>query len=267
MANTFIRSRFIRITLALTLLFSINSQADTLNIAVASNFLSTAQTLKEQFEQSTEHSVKIISASTGQLSHQIANGAPFDVFLAANKKHPTALQQQLKLPAENIKPYALGKLVFLSRSPLYAKNAKSNPGFNSQALKQFLTAASTKRIAIANKKLAPYGQASVEVLEHLQLSSSIKPKLITGQNISQAFQFFQSGNTHGAFVASALITSHVLKQNPDIIITDIPLSLHNPIEQYALLLTASTSAKAFYDYLLSHKAQQLIQQHGYGHDL
>lgn len=248
------------------LAFSIHSQADTIKVAVASNFLSTAKALTTQFNTlNAEHTLKIISASTGQLSQQILNGAPFDIFLAANKQHPQVLQQQLSLPIKNLQRYALGSLVFISRKPL--SSSPDTLHIKSDSLKKFLSTDSNKRIAIANAKLAPYGQASFEVLEHLELLPAIKSKLITGQNISQAFQFFQSGNTHGAFVASALLTQNILKKNPDFIVTPIDSSLHNPIEQYGLLLSNKVGATAFYDYLVSNQAQQLIRQHGYGHDL
>lgn len=274
MASTFIPSRFIRITLALTLLFSINSQADTLNVAVASNFLSTAQTLKVHFEQSTEHSVKIISASTGQLSHQIANGAPFDVFLAANKQHPTALQQQLNLPAHYLFQYAQGALVLVSHKSIDVvpnlrpslKNLATAYTENQSSLINSVLNFSNK-VAIANQKLAPYGRATVEVLASLKLLNTIKHKVITGQNIAQTHQFFSSKNVDSAFIARSQITESAYTNQSDqnSFKTIIPIAshLHQPIEQWGLVVRGTPASEAFHNFLSQPQAIHIIKTSGY----
>jgi molybdenum ABC transporter molybdate-binding protein len=237
-----------------------------INVAVASNFLSTAKILLKEFEsrQKAPVNVKLISASTGQLSHQILNGAPFDLFLAANDQHPKALQSQLNLAKQNVKPYAFGKLVFVSRTPTGLKELNLN---SLQAFSDFLNNPANASFAIANEKLAPYGKASMEVLKRLNLTKIFKTKAITGQNIIQTFQFFHSGNTQGAFVAKALLTPKLLEKNPNFNVLEIDNRLHNPIKQSALLVSKQPLARNFLTFILSHDAQSIIQQHGYGQGL
>lgn len=237
-----------------------------INVAVASNFLSTAQTLVKEFEsrQKAPVNIKLISASTGQLSHQILNGAPFDLFLAANDQHPKILQSKLNLEKQSLTPYAFGKLVFVSRTPTGLQELNLN---SQQAFSDYLNNSANASFAIANEKLAPYGKASMEVLKRLNLTKIFKTKAITGQNIIQTFQFFHSGNTQGAFVAKALLTPKVLDKNPNFSVLEIDNRLHSPIKQSALLVSKQPLAKSFLMFILSHDAQSIIQQHGYGQGL
>lgn len=255
--------------------FSLHSQAGTIKVAVASNFLSTAKALKSQFKTlKPEHTVKIISASTGQLSHQILNGAPFDLFLAANKQHPQHIQTTLNLPANHLLHYATGRLVLvshktintLSTSNLDLKNLSAlynnkQPELISGIISQ------SKMVAIANHKLAPYGLASREVLTSLNLLNSLKDKTITGQNISQTHQFFSSKNVDTAFISKSQMIDagfmHTENTPAFKTILNIKADLHNPIEQWAIKLTQSEANTAFINYLASDSAQGIIRGHGY----
>ena len=237
-------------------LASDNEQPQNLNIAVASNFLTTLQQLKPLFErQYTKQGIqlKLISASTGQLSHQIMNGAPFDVFLSANKQHPHTLQKALKQPSAYLRPYALGQLVLIHQPEVNCQG---------RTIKECLTSEQVKKIAIANKKLAPYGLASEQVLQSLELDKTLKSKLITGQNISQSFQFFSTGNTQLAFVAASQVFQNDRIAQMQIKVID--KSLYEPIEQWALRLNDKAASQLFLDFLSTETACQVMLQNGYG---
>jgi molybdate transport system substrate-binding protein len=277
----------IKLNIGLLLILSglaVCSHGDTINIATASNFLTTAKQLKIAFEKSSAekenpHRVNIISASTGQLSHQILNGAPYSVFLAANKQHPELLQAKLKLPSDNLFPYAQGSLVLVSHNPITQvpslhtslKDLLSKPSAANAAnrayteletniVRQVLTSAN--KVAMANGKLAPYGRASTEVLTSLNLLDSVKNKTVTGQNISQTHQFFVSGSVDAAFIASSQLTGLASKEKYKGIIP-ISKQLHKPIGQWGLMLNNSPASKAFTAFLSQPMAISIIKNNGY----
>ena len=280
------------ILVALALLATTSfSYAQTIKVAVASNFLSTANILKPLFEKEmakkattlneSPHTIQIISASTGQLSHQILNGAPFDVFLSANKSHAVTVKEQLKLADDLLFKYAKGSLVLISNKAL-----KSLPNIQS-SLKQVLASGSpvqtisqelqaniiqkvlvsANKVAIANAKIAPYGLATEELLSNLNLSSRIKDKTVKGQNIAQTYQFFTSGSADAAFVAR----SHWLQTNKQTSYAakssiNISTHLHNPIEQWGLVVKDTEASRAFQAFMLQPHIQAIMKNNGYGTD-
>ncbi|MFT6153497.1 MAG: molybdate transport system substrate-binding protein [Bermanella sp.] len=247
---------------------------ENINVAVASNFLSTAKELKLAFENKTPYLINIITASTGQLSHQILNGAPFDVFLSANKQHPEFLLDKLKLNSKNLFLYAQGSLVLISRNPVnnfpdfsdsLKDTHKAYTKLERDIISQIITQAN--KVAIANSKLAPYGRATIEALTSLNLIESMKNKTVTGQNIAQTHQFFTSGSAEAAFIANSQFASLNL-QNKDFsnkIKSIIPISnkLHKPIEQWGLRLTETAAAQAFIKFLSEPVAIKIITDNGY----
>lgn len=254
--------------------FSPASHAGSIKVAVASNFLSTAKLLKAEFEQQGSHDIQIISASTGQLSHQILNGAPFDVFLSANKQHPVSLKQQLNLPQDALFQYAQGSLVLITHqainklptisTDLRKVLSSSHPAdtvaseLQHNIIEQVLLTAN--KVAIANAKLAPYGQASEETLSTLSLSQLIKRKTVKGQNIAQTFQFFTSGSADAAFVAN----SHWLQSKQDAKgVIHIDPKWHQPIEQWGLTINPSQTSQAFVQFLSQANAVRIIKASGY----
>jgi molybdate transport system substrate-binding protein len=251
---------------------TVNEQ--TINIAVASNFLSTAKQLEILFEKNTPYSINIITASTGQLSHQILNAAPFSVFLSANKQHPQSLQSELNLPAGNLFQYAQGSLLLLSHNPISQIPSFTRPIKNPQAtytklekdiIRQVLESAN--KVAIANQKLAPYGRATIEALTTLDLLGTIKNKTITGQNIAQTHQFFTSKSVDAAFIAKSQLSDLALKSNMDKNsikgIIAISRQWHKPIEQWGILIKESPAAKAFVTFIASSEALMIIKNNGY----
>ena len=166
--------------------------ADDIRLSVASNFLGPVQAIARAFEKDTGHRVRISSGSTGKLYAQIVNGAPYDLFLAANAREPERLESEGRIAPGSRYTYALGVLA------LWAPAAqKASPAGT-------LTApidATTQRVAIANPKTAPYGAAAEAVLKAWGQWDALQGRVIRGENIAQAYQFAASGTAGFGFVA------------------------------------------------------------------
>jgi molybdate transport system substrate-binding protein len=234
------------------LLASFQVLARDLTIAVASNFTATAENIISLFEQDTGHHVVMVSGATGKLYAQIKNGAPFEVFLAADKKHPLAAEQDgLAVPGTRF-TYAKGKLVLWSIKPDRFSDGEAY-------VKEMLFA----KIAIANPATAPYGEAAQEVLKHLGVWQQIKFKLIQGNDIAQVFQFAITGNVDAGFITFSQVKAW---KNTYGSLWEIPQNYYKPIVQQAVLLQKGKSdsvAQAFIDFLKTPKVRQIITDNGY----
>jgi molybdate transport system substrate-binding protein len=223
---------------------------DTL-VAVAANFAATADEIAEAFTEATGHTVKYSFGATGQLYTQITQGAPFEVFLAADAVRPELAETEGYAVSGSRFTYSAGKLVLWSADPA-AVDTKG----------EVLKSGNFKRLAIANPETAPYGAAAVEVLEALGVYEAVQPKIVQGSSIAQAHQFVATGNAELGFVALAQIImddkgSHWV----------VPDDLYNPIVQDAVLLKAgeaNEAARAYLNFLRGPEAVAIIQRYGYG---
>lgn len=228
--------------------------AERIHIAVASNFTKTAQEITSAFQQKTGHKVIVSSGSTGKFYAQILNGAPFDIFMAADQKSIDKLIDTGFSSSDNRITYAIGKIALFSLN-----KQKITPD-----IIETLSADTVGRLAIANPKTAPYGRAALEILQALQLEKSLKPYLVTGENIAQAYQFVATGNAALGFVALSQIID-TQKGSRWI----VPQSLYSPIRQDAVLLNKAKdkqTARAFFSYLQSKTALLIMQKYGYSPD-
>ena len=227
--------------------------AGEVNAAVAANFTAPMKQIAAIFEKESGNTVKLSFGSSGKFTAQIKQGAPFDVFLAADEKNPMLLAQEGLAVEGSHFVYALGKLVLWSAKPGFVDNKGAVLGkgdFN--------------KLAYADPKLAPYGMAARETLERMGLFDAVQAKLVTGESIAQTYQFAATGNAELAFVALSQITK-------DGKITEgswwlVPANLYNPIRQGAVLLSAAkdpAAAKAFLAFLKSEKAVAIIRSYGY----
>ncbi|MEY8215050.1 MAG: molybdate ABC transporter substrate-binding protein [Colwellia sp.] len=235
-----------------------------LRIAVASNFTPVLKKLLVEFHQKTKINTQIISGATGALFLQIKYGAPFDIFIAADSIRPAQLEQENLILANSRKTYAFGQLALLSMSSL-EQPINSTEQHNKQSheepnnLKAQLEKSPTK-FGIANPKIAPYGKAAKQTLEHLGLWHQYKPKLIQGININQTFAQIRSQAINSGLVANSQL---VLNNLTGII---IPTNYHLPIKQQLVIINSSkklNKAKRLSDYLLSTKVQNKIINFGY----
>ncbi|GAB5453828.1 MAG: molybdate ABC transporter substrate-binding protein [Henriciella sp.] len=220
---------------------------ETVTVAVAANFKPTLDSLEADFEARTDYSIEAVVGSTGKLYAQIVYGAPYDVFLAADQERPNRLIEEQKAIAGSQFTYAVGRLI------LYGTDDPSQ-----------LAAPETKRIAIANPNLAPYGKAAGQVLAELEFSQITEAKLVLGENVGQAFAFLSSGNAQVGFVSEAQILS--LSETDKAAFWRPPAHYHDPIAQDAVLLARAEdkpAAIAFVAYLQTDEAKDIIAQHGY----
>lgn len=248
---------FLKINIVLLLLFSVSTwcTADTLKIAVASNALKAMTEIGKHFDKQSEHHILISGGSTSKLYTQIINGAPFDIFFAANQREPERLEKAgLTIPGSRF-TYAMGRLALYSKRPdKFGKDGAT-----------YLRNGNYQRLAIANPDIAPYGHAAQQVLKALGLWQTVTPKLIRGQNIGQAFQFTVTGNADAGFVALSDVKQ--LHTNNDSVWL-VPQKLYTPLKQQAVILkrcTSVTAAQAFLAFMRSESIHKLLKEkYGYG---
>jgi len=224
-------------------------------VAVAANFVKPMEALKPVFEKTSGHTLVISSGSTGRLYAQIKNGAPYDVFLSADEVHPRLLEQEGHgIPGTRF-TYAIGRLVLWG--PHIEMTGPDAPSI--------LKTAGFRKLAITNPKLAPYGLAAQQTLEHLQLWDETQGKLVLGENVGQTFSMIHTGNADLGFIA--------LSQTLEIKggITGgrwlVPAKFHQPILQQVILLTRANNnpaAQALIRFLGENAARGVIEQFGYG---
>ncbi|EDN66795.1 molybdenum ABC transporter, periplasmic molybdate-binding protein [Beggiatoa sp. PS] len=220
-------------------------------IAVASNFTHAIEAVALRFQEQYSDKLILIFGGTGKFYAQIINGAPFDAFFAADIRRPALLEQQgIALQGSRF-TYAQGKIVLFSPKMGYV-----------DATGAVLKKPTYHYLAIANPKLAPYGEAAKQVLEQLNLWETMQFQLVRGENIGQAYQFVMSGNAELGFVALSQI------KRPGIATINgsywkVPANLYQPIKQQAVLLSHNPVAKAFMTFVQSDEAKAIIQDFGY----
>ncbi|MED5612160.1 molybdate ABC transporter substrate-binding protein, partial [Pseudomonas sp. JH-2] len=197
--------------------------ADEVQVAVAANFTAPIQAIAKDFEKDTGHKLVASFGATGQFYAQIRNGAPFEVFLAADDTTPAKLEQEKATVPGSRFTYAIGKLALWSAKDGYvdAKGAVLKQG-------------GFQHLSIANPKTAPYGLAATQVLDKLGLKDKLAGKLVEGQNIGQAYQFVSSGNAELGFVALSQIYKDGKVTGGSAWI--VPADLYEPIRQDAVIL-------------------------------
>ena len=228
--------------------------ADEVQVAVAANFTAPIDEIGKAFNKATGHQLKVSTGASGKFYAQIKNGAPFQVFLSADEEKPAQLEKDGLAVQGSRFTYAIGKLVLWSADPAVV-DAKG----------QVLVKNQFNKLAIANPKTAPYGEAAMETLGALKLKSLLEPKMVMGENISQTYQFVATGNAEIGFVA----LSQVTKDNK---ITSgsawvVPENLYSPIRQDAVLLVNgkdSAAARQFLIFLKGAEATKVIKSYGYG---
>lgn len=227
---------------------------DAILVAVAANFLGTAEALEADFEAGAGDTVDLISGSTGQLYAQILNGAPYDVLLAADRHRPQLLESEGQAVASSRFTYATGRLVLWSLDDVSLTS-------DGEAV---LRGAKFTALAIANPDLAPYGAAAMEVLDGLGLAETLSARIVRGQSVGQAYSLVASGNAELGFVALSQVLADDRGDAGSY--WEPPGDLYAPIRQDGVLLRHGESkqgARAFLDYLKSDKARSIIEQAGY----
>jgi len=235
------------------LLVAGTARAGEVDVAVAANFAIPFAAIAKSYTRATGNHVVVSIGSTGKLFAQIENGAPFELFLAADTRRPNKLVADGLAVAGSARIYAIGRLALWSPNHDVSHGAKA------------LRMAGIRRIAIANPKTAPYGAAAMQTLDHLGLTEAVHPKLVMAENIAQAYQFVASGNAGAGFVAASQLKGN--KKVPGGFSWLVPDGMHDPIEQGLCLLKAGAAnpvAKALIHFMASAQAAKIISEFGYG---
>lgn len=248
------KQTFARLSLALAACLATHAAlADEVQVAVAANFTAPIQAIAKDFEKDTGHKLVASFGATGQFYAQIKNGAPFEVFLAADDSTPAKLEQEKAVVPGSRFTYAIGKLALWSPKDGYV-DAKG----------EVLKKGGFQHLSIANPKTAPYGLAATQVLDKLGLKDKLTGRIVEGQNIGQAYQFVSSGNAELGFVALSQIYKDGKVTAGSAWI--VPADLYEPIRQDAVILEKgkdNAAAKALVDYLKGPKAAAVIKAYGY----
>ncbi len=227
-------------------------QAQQLRIAVAANAQFVSQKLKEAFKQETGIDADVTVGSSGKLTAQIEQGAPFDVFMSADMKYPQELTDKGFTTA---KPavYAFGTLVMWSLQKRDLSKGLATV-LNNDIVK----------IAVANPKLAPYGEATIAAFTRQNLLQKAEPKIVYGESISQVNQYLLSGAVDMAFTAKSVVLDTAMVSKGSWV--EVNKSLYKPIEQGVVMIKNSANAEAakkFYKFLFSKKAKIIFTKYGY----
>jgi molybdate transport system substrate-binding protein len=221
-----------------------------ITVAAAANLTQVAQTLGSEFEAQTKIHAVFSMGSTAQLTTQIENSAPFDVFLAADAEHVDKLDHEGLLAPGSSAVYAVGVLALWIPASSKAQISKLED----------LKASDVKVIAVANPKLAPYGAASVEALQHAGIWDAVKDKIVYAENIDMAKQYGTSKNADAVFTAYSL----VLKEAGKVIQVDE--ALHQPIVQKLGIVARSQhldDARKFISFVLGEPGRAILTRYGY----
>ncbi len=236
----------------LVLLFCASAHADPLRIAVASNFQVTFEELVAAYSKQSSDQIEGTYGATGALFTQIVNGAPFAALFSADGNRTEQLVANGRAKATSRFVYAIGRLALWT------------PGAPSQSPSEWLTDPQ-HRIAIADPLNAPYGLAAKETLTSMKLWEQAQPQLVTGSSVAQAMQFVESKSAAGGFVAQAQLIAHYKGKPPSADAWLVPLNMHSPIVQEAVVLNtpAAERAQAFLTFVASDAGRALIEANGY----
>ena len=234
---------------ALGLLVAAPLSAAETHVAVAANFTGPAKDIATAFRKATGHNAILAFGASGVFYTQISQGAPFDLLLSADTDRPAKAERSGLAVRGTRFTYAIGRLVLWSAIPGFVDGQG-----------QVLRRGQFDRIALADAATAPYGQAAIETMRSLGLEAALKPKIVTGSSIAQAYQFASTGAAQLGFVAQSQVMGRAGSR------WIVPARLHKPIEQQAVLLkrgAKNRAATAFLEFLKSHAATAIIRRYGY----
>jgi molybdate transport system substrate-binding protein len=223
-------------------------------IAAAADLKFALEEITKKYKADKGKDVKLVFGSSGLLWQQIKTGAPFSLYMSADEAYVEELTKQ-GLTKDSGSLYAIGQIVLLAKkdSPLMLATDKEGLA---------KAVASAKRIAIANPEHAPYGRAAKEYLTSIGLWSTIQPKLVFGENISQTTVYALSGNADFAISALSLALAPTIQSQSKHVL--IPDGLHKPLRQKMVLIKNNApSAEDFYRYLQEPSSKKILSRYGF----
>jgi molybdate transport system substrate-binding protein len=240
----------------LLLLIGTFATAQEIVVAAAADMNAALPQIVEAYTKKTGQAVKVSFGSSGNLTNQIRNGAPFDVFFSADEEYPRQLMAEGLASKDTLYRYAVGRLVVWvpSNSPLNV----SKLGILA------LLDPAVKKIAIANPVHAPYGRAAEAALRHFGIYDQVSSRLVLGENVAQATQFVESGNAQAGLIALSHALAPALKDKGRY--WTVPLDAYPTLNQATVVLSRSKQQEAahrFLEFLRSAEATSLLGSYGF----
>ena len=243
--------------LALLLLFATTfAAAQEITVAAAADMSAALPELVAAYSKNSGQTVKLSFGASGNLTNQIRNGAPFDIFFSADEQYPQQLIGEGLATKETLYRYAVGRLV------LWVPN--DSPLDLSKLGIKALLEPSVKKIAIGNPATAPYGRAAEAALKHFGIYDQVSSRFVVGENISQAAQFVESGNAQAGLIALSHALAPAMKDKGRY--WTIPLDSYPTLNQAAVILSKSKqpdAARKFLEFLHGSEATSLLSRYGF----
>lgn len=235
--------------------FACASAEEKIVVAAASDLVAPLGVISTEYERTTGYKVVVVSGASGNLSAQIMNGAPFDVFMSADMDYPRSLIANGKADASTLFRYASGKLVLVCGRQVLSCTGD---------IRAALLDPKVTKVAIANPRHAPYGRAAVEALKHLGVYDQVSHKLVIAENVSQASQFVESGNAQIGLVALSRALAPEARDRTRHL--EVPANAYDRIQQGAVVLNrgkTSKAAQAFMLYIKTPDAANILRRYGF----
>lgn len=238
------------------ILFAGIASAQEITVAAAADMSAALPELVTAYTKKTGQVVKVSFGASGNLTNQIRNGAPFDIFFSADEQYPQQLISEGLAEKDTLYRYAVGRLV------LWVPN-DSPLDLSKLGIKALLDP-SVNKISIANPSTAPYGRAAEATLRHFEIYDQVSGRLVVGENISQAAQFVESGNAQAGLVALSHALAPAMKDKGRY--WTVPLDAYPTLNQAAVVISKSKqqdAAKKFLEFLRSFEASSLLTRYGF----
>jgi len=230
--------------------------ADVPNVAAASDLQFALPAIAAAFKRASGRDVRLSFGSSGNFRRQIGQGAPFELFLSADASYVESLARE-RWSADDGVVYAIGRLALF-----VPQGSPIEPDPELRGVAAALADGRLRKFAIANPEHAPYGRAARQVLMRAGLWAAIEPRLVLGENISQAAQFAVGGAAQGGIVAYSLARSPALAGRGRYVL--LPAADHDPLVQRMVLAKrAGATARAFYEFLQQPAARAILGRHGF----
>jgi molybdate transport system substrate-binding protein len=250
------KAALLALLLSLACLWPPAASAGELTVAAAADLSLVLQPIASNFQRQTGNTVRLSFGSSGDFFNQIQNGAPYDVFLSADRGYPEKLVKLGLANSDSLRTYAVGRLV------LWVPRA-SQLDIEHRGM-QTLLDPSVQKIAIANPQHAPYGRAAAAALRHYGLYDKLAGRLVLGENIGQAAQFAESGNAQVGIIALAHALAPAVRPLGRYWL--VPTDSYPALEQGVVIISHSKSktlATRFLDYLAAPESQAIFRQFGF----
>jgi molybdate transport system substrate-binding protein len=230
--------------------------AQEITVAAAADMSAALPELVAAYTKKTGQAVKLSFGASGNLTNQIRNGAPFDLFFSADEDYPQQLIKEGLAAKDTLYRYAVGRLV------LWVPN-DSPLDLSKLGIKALLDP-SVKKVSIANPATAPYGRAAAAVLRHFEIYDQVSSRLVVGENVSQAAQFVESGNAQAGLIALSHALAPAMKDKGRYWV--VPLDAYPTLNQAAVVLSKSKqqdAARRFLNFIRSPEANSLLTKYGF----